>query len=141
MCKVAYLVLSIITFSSMANNYGELQVEEVLSVYDGDTFRVNLSGLHPIIGDNIAIRVADIDSPELRSHCKSEKVMANKAKQFVVHSLETGKVVTLRNARRGKYFRIIAEVYIDGISLAETLLEKGLAIEYNGKKKRTNWCK
>jgi len=41
----------------------------------------------------------------------------------------------LRNIDRGKYFRIVADVYIDGKSLAQMLLTKGLAKVYDGGKK------
>ena len=43
-----------------------------------------------------------------------------------------GKIVELRNMRRDKYYRILAEVYVDGKSLAQHLLDKGLAVPYDG---------
>jgi endonuclease YncB( thermonuclease family) len=42
--------------------------------------------------------------------------------------------------KRGKYFRIVAFVYIDGKSLGDELLKHGLAIKYEGKKKVKDWC-
>ena len=73
-----------------------------------------------------------VDAPELRGKCKSEKVAARKAKQHTVELLRSGKVIELRNMRRGKYFRILANVFIDDNSLADSLISKGLARPYAG---------
>ncbi len=37
--------------------------------------------------------------------------------------------------KRGKHFRIIANVYGDGINLGDALIKEGLAKRYNGGKK------
>jgi len=42
--------------------------------------------------------------------------------------------------KRGKYFRILADVEADNINLADLLLKKGLAVPYNGGTK-IDWCK
>ncbi len=42
---------------------------------------------------------------------------------------------------RGKYFRIVADVYVDGKSLAESLIEANLGVPYYGKTKIKDWCK
>ena len=41
---------------------------------------------------------------------------------------------------RGKYFRIVADVYVDGENLAEALIDSGMAVKYDGGKKNTSWC-
>lgn len=41
--------------------------------------------------------------------------------------------------QRGKYFRFIADVYIDGKNLANLLIEHNLARPYQGGK-RQSWC-
>lgn len=38
--------------------------------------------------------------------------------------------------KRGKYFRIVAEVRVDGQNLGQLLIEKGLAKPYDGGKKQ-----
>jgi len=42
---------------------------------------------------------------------------------------------------RGKYFRIVADVYVDGKSLAESLIEANLGVPYYGMTKIKDWCK
>ena len=47
--------------------------------------------------------------------------------------------IELRNPQRGKYFRIVSEVWIDGKSLADILKAKGLAKDYDGEGARPEW--
>lgn len=120
--------------------YGDAIVTEVTSIYDGDTFRCNIKGYPPIIGENMPVRIKGIDTPELRDKRKDVKELAYKAKDFTVRKLRTAKVIKLKDMERGKYFRIVAVVEIDGKSLAEQLLANGLAKPYNGGK-RPSWGK
>ena len=41
---------------------------------------------------------------------------------------------------RGKYFRIAADVYVDGESLGDMLIAAGVAVRYDGGKKTHKWC-
>ena len=116
-----------------------ITINQVTSIYDADTFRADIEGWPDIIGKRISVRVNGIDGPELKGKCQAEKVVARKAKQHTVELLRGGKVIELRNMQRGKYFRILADVYIDGNSLAENLISAGLARSYEGGK-RLDWC-
>lgn len=136
------LPFSFFSFSGVDDqNFGELTVSAVTSIYDGDTFRANIQSVHPIIGDRISIRLAGIDTPELRGKCDQEKQLARKAKQFTVQQLRSAKQIRLKNITRGKYFRIIADVYVDGHSLNEALIKNQLAVRYSGGTKSKDWCK
>ena len=44
--------------------------------------------------------------------------------------LSDAKTIELKNPQRDKYFRVLAEVWIDGESLGEKLKSEGLAKEY-----------
>ena len=41
---------------------------------------------------------------------------------------------------RGKYLRIVADVIVDGESLADILIEAGMAKKYASSKKIHKWC-
>lgn len=138
--RLAIILLCFLSFTVSAKDYGNITVSEVTSIYDADTFRVNIKGYPSIVGERIPIRVLGVDAPELRGKCESEKIKAREAKQFTVEALRSGKVVELRNIQRGKYFRILADVYIDGKSLADDLIKSGHARVYDGGK-RLGWCK
>ena len=47
--------------------------------------------------------------------------------------------IELKNPQRDKYFRVLAEVWIDGESLGEKLKSDGLAKEYDGEGARPEW--
>ena len=119
------IVLSIlITFQvQAAPQYGTVTVSKVISVYDGDTFRVNIDSLPPIVGKNIPIRVNGVDTPEIRGKCQYEKNLALKARDFVRGKLANAKEIKLTNLQRGKYFRVVANVLVDGVSLEQELLD------------------
>ncbi len=121
--------------------YGSAVVSEVTSIYDGDTFRVNLEGYPEIIGNRIGIRINGIDTPEMRAQCQKEKILARRAKQFVVAQLRGARKVELQNMKRGKYFRIVADVYVDGKDLGSMLVDSALAVPYDGGHKAKDWCR
>ncbi len=123
-----------------APQYGTVTVSKVISVYDGDTFRVDIASLPPIVGKNIPIRVNGVDTPEIRGKCQYEKNLALKARDFVRGKLANAKEIKLTNLQRGKYFRVVANVLVDGVSLEQELLDNELAYEYSGGKK-SSWCK
>lgn len=125
--------------SSDTADYGNVTVTEVTSIYDGDTFRVTIAHWPPIVGNRISVRVKGIDAPELKGKCEQEKQLARKAKQATVAMLRAGRKIELRNLQRDKYFRLLADVYVDGQSLAQMLLKSGLARPYNGDTKGS-WC-
>lgn len=114
-------------------------VDEVTSIHDADTFRVNIKGWPEIVGYRVPVRVKGVDAPELRARCPGEKRAARQAKQFTVAKLRAARVIELREVERGKYFRLLAEVWIDGENLADLLISQGLARPYFGGK-REAWC-
>ena len=50
-----------------------------------------------------------------------------------------GAKIELHNVQSCKYFRVVAEVWIDGESLADTLKAEGLAKDYDGEGARPKW--
>ena len=133
--------LFLLTISLILYAYDDVNVSKLISVYDGDTFKVDIKGYPPIVGKKISIRVNGIDTPEIRTKCKSEKVLGYKAKEFAKNLLYKSKVIELRDIKRGKYFRIVANVYLDNnVSLADELIKSGLAVPYDGGTKVMDWC-
>ena len=109
-------------------------------VYHGDTIFVNIPDLHPIIGKDIGIRVRGIDTPEIRGKCREEKEMALIVKSLAEDKPLGARRIDIINPERGKYFRILAAVRPDGVSLGKLLIDAGPAVHYNGKGSRHNWC-
>lgn len=105
--------------------------------YDGDTLKVDIPNVHPILGSDIPIRLIGIDTPELISANQCERVVAELAKKRVEKLLFKAKNISLTSLKRGSFFRIVADVVIDGESLSGILLDEKLAIPY---KSTANWC-
>jgi endonuclease YncB( thermonuclease family) len=82
-----------------------------------------------------------IDSPEIRGSSKCEKERALRAKKLVRDTLSNAKVINLKRIKRGKYFRIVADVEYDRGDLGAMLIKMGLARKYDGaKKSKKGWC-
>lgn len=113
----------------------------VIKVYDGDTITVASKLPYkesPMY--RFSVRLNGIDCPEMGSKDKYEKECAEIAKQEMTR-LVLNKVVTLKNIKTEKYGRILADVYQGDIHLNSHMLEKRLAVCYDGgtKKSPDNW--
>lgn len=118
-----------------------LMCAEYVRNYDGDTITFNIPNLPPLFGENISVRVKGIDAPELRSSDSCEKRLAVIARDFVSDTLLQASRIELLNVERDKYFRILANVKVNGRYLERTLLSRGLAVTYDGgTKPNINWC-
>ncbi len=79
----------------------------VVSVYDGDTLTVDAAPW-PDVTIRTKVRVAGVDTPEIRGKCQAEKDLAIRARDFVRATV--GAEVQLTNVRHGKYTsRVVAD--------------------------------
>lgn len=114
---------------------------EYVKNYDADTVTFNIKGVHPLLGDKISVRVNGLDAPEIKGKQPCEKDAARAAQRLVQSLLKNAKGINLENIGRDKYFRVLADVMIDGKSLTEILLKNRLANSYYGQtKQKVNWC-
>ena len=118
------LLLSLPFTASARQTYPNITVSEVISVYDGDTIKVTINNYPAVIGEAISIRIRGIDAPEIRSKCAIEKAKAIEARDYLRAVLARGEVVELHNVQRGKYFRLLGNVIIDGVDVGELMLGK-----------------
>ena len=125
--------------STSSNELFILTPDQVVDVYDGDTFKIDLPRMHPLFGDALSIRLFGVDTPEMRGTTEEVKALAMKAQKVTRKALAGARKIELRNPQRGKYFRIVSEVWIDGESLADMLRASGLAKDYDGVGARPKW--
>lgn len=115
---------------------------EYLKNYDADTITFSIPGVHPLLGEKISVRVRGVDAPEIKGKLPCEKDQARTAQRLIENLMKRAQRVDLENVDRDKYFRILADVKIDGKDLRELLLKNQLAYEYNGGTKiQRDWCK
>jgi endonuclease YncB( thermonuclease family) len=109
--------------------------------YDADTVTFDIPNVHPLIGSEISIRVRGLDAAEMKTKNICEKAVASRAQETVAAILKNAKIINLKNVGRDKYFRILADVEVDGKMLKDTLLEKHYAYKYEGgTKRKVDWC-
>jgi endonuclease YncB( thermonuclease family) len=136
--KIVFFFLNSLLISSTFA-YEDVKISKVISIYDGDTLRVNIDSFPDIIGKNIRIRLKGIDTPEIKGKCQKEIDLAIMARDYLRNAINQSSHIELKNIERGKYFRIVGELYIDGENISKGLLKEKLAYIYHGGKKRS-WC-
>lgn len=144
--KLFVLVLSLLfSVSAFAVDTLKLSSDDIVSVYDGDTFKVNVYWLPPVFGEELSIRLRDIDTPEVRSSCstgeqrEAERILAKKSRDYLEARLAAASTITAVDLGRDKYFRILATLYIDGVNINDELITLGYAKAYDGGTK-VGWC-
>ena len=109
----------------------------VIKVYDGESF--TLAGRLPYNESALyrfSVRLNGIDCPEIKGKTEEEKICATRARQEL-EKLIMGNVVILKNIKNEKYGRILADVFIGELHVNQYMIDKGLAIEYDGSSKTT----
>jgi endonuclease YncB( thermonuclease family) len=123
-------------------NISQAIVKEIAikEVHDGDTVLIYIPG-YPSVFSDMAVRIKGIDTPELRGETPCEKERAIEARDFLSSLISKAKMVEIEHVERDKYFRLLADIYADGVSVADELIKKKLAVPYFGEKKLPhNWC-
>lgn len=101
-----------------------------LKVYDGDTFRTTFP--------NQAVRISNIDTPEIRGKCAYERYLAQNAKHRLVEILQSGEV-RIHYEGMDRYGRSLASVSVDHKDVGEQLISDGLGRVWSGR--RESWCR
>ena len=118
----------------------EISSGRVVDVYDGDTFTIAGRVAYNPNLFKFSVRVRGIDTPEKRTKDENEKFVALKAQAYV-EKIILGNMVELHSVDTDKYGRLLADVTCKGINIADGLIEKRMAVSYDGgtKKCPDNW--
>jgi endonuclease YncB( thermonuclease family) len=87
----------------------------------------------------LPIRLAGIDTPEIKGACAREKALAMRARTYVRERLLDAQHIEITPVARDKYFRVLSIITVDGHDLADDLQAAGLARPYGGGTK-SPWC-
>jgi micrococcal nuclease len=107
---------------------------KIVHVYDGDTVHAVFSLPRSSTIYKYKLRLAHIDTPELKSKNINEKIKANEAKK-IVEDMILDKIVYLELEGEDKYGRILANIYINNLNLNDFLIKNKYANKYEGGKK------
>lgn len=145
--KIFLIFLTLFSFNKLAyaktceHDAKNFRCVKYVRNYDADTITFNIPNVHPLIGKNISVRVRHVDTPEVRGKLPCEKETARIAKRLIENLLKNSKRIDLANIGKDKYFRILADVVVDGRPLKDILLKNSLAYAYEGgTKEKKNWC-
>lgn len=113
---------------------------EVSRVYDADTIFVNVPTFPPLFSHELGIRIRGIDTPEIKTKNKCEKKLALKARDWLRARIALADNIYLKDCEKGKYFRLVCDVFVDLIRISDLLVHKGYAVPYDGGTKTKVWC-
>lgn len=110
----------------------EYKLLSVKSVYDGDTF-IGVVDLGFGVNKVEKFRLSYINAPELRGDTLDE---ARVSRLWLIGrlnlALDNDDLVVIKTTkdRKGKYGRYLGEIIINGVSVNQEMLDKGLAVKY-----------
>ena len=133
--KILLCLFVLFCYSYSAEYYDTITNFTIIKVRDGDTFVINIENVPDVFGKEIAVRIRGIDTPELNDSREEIRKISIQAKEELEKLLTSGEKVILYNLGRDKYFRLLASVKVDNVDVAEHMIKKGLAKEYDGGKK------
>lgn len=96
---------------------------------------MDIPGYPAIIGRGIGVRIAGCDTPERNDPRPTMRTLARRATERTRELASPGDTVQLRNLRRDKYFRLLADVQSHSGDIATILISEGLARSYAGGRK------
>ncbi len=130
--------INTVTLENTIPYFPPITCGKVVKVYDGDTIHIASDEIICPVQDKtfrFQIRIKHIDTPEIRTKNEKEKALARIAK-YELEKMILNKFVTLEEVEHeSKWGRILAVVKINGVSVADTMLELGHAKPYEGKHK------
>ena len=136
---IIFLILILLASPAHAQ---EFYVYKPVKITDGDTIKLDVSKESPLIKKlGLSVRIKGIDTPEKgsKAKCDKENALGQQATKFTT-DLVSNKELLLSQVENDKYGgRIVANVKVGGVDIAQELLKKGLARVYNGEKKKS-WC-
>jgi micrococcal nuclease len=108
---------------------------KVKRVVDGDTVDVVID-----LGFDIhfatRVRLYGMDTPESRTRNKDEKVRGYMSKDFLEEWMEKDDVVIrTRRDKKGKFGRVLGEMFVRGENINKLMVQECLAVEYYGQSK------
>ena len=110
---------------------------KVVKIVDGDTIDVDIDLGFGVWLKKQRIRLFGIDTPESRTRDLEEKKYGLAAKEYLTKWVTSGgvKIRTQKDAK-GKFGRILGEMYCYDTNVNEKMIEEYHAVRYHGQSKK-----
>ena len=102
-----------------------------IRVWDGDSIRLGRTS------EGEAVRIFNIDAPEIEGECAYETNLAQRSKNRLA-TLLAGQRVEIRRQGTDRYGRTLAALSVNGVDAGDILVREGLARTWTGR--REPWC-
>lgn len=115
---------------------------QILKVTDGDTVIIAAPFLPAPLKPQLAVRIFGVDTPEKghRAQCAQEAQRGEQATQFTQNMIAQGQQFQVTLYGWDKFGgRVLGDILVNGQSVRQGLIARGLAREYYGDAK-TSWC-
>jgi len=109
----------------------------ITHIVDGDTVDVDINLGFAVVLKKQRVRLYEIDTPESRTRDKVEKKYGLAAKQYLKDKLENATNIYLKSHDKGKFGRILGELFIDDNSKSVNMqmVDDHHAVYYYGQNK------
>lgn len=113
----------------------------ILRVIDADTILVSAPFMPEPLKKQMPMRLSNVDTPNIKrwANCGREAMLGEEAKKYVEQLISNSKEQFVKIVGYDKYGRWLGQIYLDGKSISDSLLEKNFARPYYGGKKKS-WC-
>ena len=111
---IIMIILTLMIISTPEKQPIQLREYNNQICYDGDTCYITYKGKEE------RLRIKGIDTPEIR------ETNGYKAREYTNKILREATNITYKNIERDLYDRVLAEVYVNGVNIADMLIEKNL---------------
>ena len=109
---------------------------KLVKVVDGDTVDVDIDLGFGVWLQNQRIRLYGIDTPESRTSDATEKIYGMAAKEFLTKWTNSGGLtIKTHKDAKGKFGRILGEIWCFNTNVNEKLVEENHAVRYHGQSK------
>lgn len=141
--KNKLIAISLATSVGVAGIWLQKDGPTILRVIDGDTVVIKVDSLPDPLPKRLSLRILGIDTPE-KTHlakCPEEVILAERASKFTQQAILNARKYEIKIEKWDKYGgRVLGDIILDGRKLSKLLIDNGMAVEYNGKGEKKDWC-
>ena len=99
-----------------------------VSVYDGDTVTLDISLGFNITMHKQKVRLLGINTPEVRGEERELGLISRDRLRELIDGKDV--VIVTHKDKGGKYGRLLATIYLDGVNINQQLVDEGFAKAY-----------
>jgi Metal binding domain of Ada len=122
------ILLPLNSLAELPKTYGDAEVERVIEVHEDYSVNCDVKNWPEVIGSDIKVMLKGVEPPDIvLNGGKPNTFFKLQLKKFMRQAFDNAEQIKLENIERAKTFALKAGIVLDGKSLAELLIDAGLA--------------